>query len=60
MATTDGSLRTMPSPRTYTSVFAVPRSTAMSRPTMLDNESRDAIELEILEEIELKMFPAMG
>ena len=32
IATTDGSLRTMPSPRTYTSVLAVPRSTAMSRP----------------------------
>jgi hypothetical protein len=32
IATTDGSLRTMPRPRTYTSVFAVPRSTAMSRP----------------------------
>jgi hypothetical protein len=32
----------------------------MSRPTMLDNESREAIELEILDEIELKMFPAMG
>jgi hypothetical protein len=31
-ATTDGSDRTMPRPRTYTSVFAVPRSTAMSRP----------------------------
>src|SRR5579864_8447717 len=31
-ATTDGSLRTMPRPRTYTRVLAVPRSTAMSRP----------------------------
>src|SRR5215469_5736719 len=31
-ATTLGSLRTIPRPRTYTSVFAVPRSTAMSRP----------------------------
>ena len=31
MATTEGSERTMPRPRTYTSVFAVPRSTAMSR-----------------------------
>ena len=30
MATTDGSLRTMPSPFTYTSVLAVPRSTAIS------------------------------
>src|SRR5690606_37873558 len=29
-ATTDGSLRTIPSPFTYTRVFAVPRSTAMS------------------------------
>ncbi len=37
-ATTDGSLRTMPSPRTYTSVLAVPRSTAMSRPMMEENE----------------------
>ena len=32
IATTDGSERTMPRPRTYTSVLAVPRSTAMSRP----------------------------
>ena len=31
-ATTEGSLSTMPRPRTYTSVLAVPRSTAMSRP----------------------------
>ena len=31
-ATTDGSLSTMPRPRTYTRVLAVPRSTAMSRP----------------------------
>src|ERR1700742_1400056 len=31
-ATTDGSLSTIPRPRTYTSVLAVPRSTAMSRP----------------------------
>ena len=32
IATTLGSLSTIPRPRTYTSVFAVPRSTAMSRP----------------------------
>ena len=31
IATTDGSDSTMPSPRTYTNVLAVPRSTAMSR-----------------------------
>src|SRR5262245_48035287 len=31
MATTDGSLTTMPLPRTRTSVFAVPRSMPMSR-----------------------------
>src|SRR3989304_4277720 len=31
MAPTDGSLSTMPWPRTYTRVFAVPRSIAMSR-----------------------------
>src|SRR5947199_3525156 len=31
-ATTDGSERTIPRPRTYTRVFAVPRSTAISRP----------------------------
>ncbi len=30
MATTDGSLSTIPSPLTYTSVFAVPRSTAIA------------------------------
>src|SRR4051812_16246465 len=32
IATTDGSSSTTPRPRTYTRVFAVPRSTAMSRP----------------------------
>src|SRR5512144_2437823 len=32
IATTAGSLSTMPRPRTYTRVFAVPRSTAISRP----------------------------
>src|SRR3954469_20053014 len=32
IATTEGSLSTIPRPRTYTSVLAVPRSTAMSRP----------------------------
>ena len=32
-ATTEGSLSTMPRPRTYTRVLAVPRSTAMSRPS---------------------------
>src|SRR6478609_6955016 len=31
-ATTEGSFRTIPRPLTYTSVLAVPRSTAMSRP----------------------------
>src|ERR1019366_5774661 len=30
IATTEGSLSTIPSPFTYTSVFAVPRSTAMA------------------------------
>src|SRR5205814_10560539 len=30
IATTEGSLRTIPRPRTYTSVLAVPRSIAMS------------------------------
>src|SRR5438445_445214 len=34
MATTEGSFSTMPRPRTYTRVFAVPRSTAISRPRM--------------------------
>ena len=32
IATTDGSERTIPRPLTYTSVVAVPRSTAISRP----------------------------
>ena len=36
-ATTDGSLSTMPRPRTYTRVLAVPRSTAMSRPMIEEN-----------------------
>ena len=31
-AMTEGSLRTIPLPRTYITVLAVPRSTAMSRP----------------------------
>src|SRR5665213_3663575 len=31
-ATTEGSFRTIPRPRTYTRVLAVPRSTAISRP----------------------------
>src|SRR5262245_39052604 len=35
VATTDGSFSTTPRPRTYTSVLAVPRSTAMSRPSTL-------------------------
>src|SRR5215207_11057591 len=39
-ATTDGSLSTMPLPRTYTTVFAVPRSTAMSFPTTEDSQGR--------------------
>ena len=34
IATTDGSLMTMPLPRTSTSVFAVPRSMPMSRENM--------------------------
>ena len=40
MATTEGSLRTIPRPLTYTSVFAVPRSIAISdenMPTSLEN-----------------------
>ena len=37
-ATTDGSFSTMPRPRTYTTVLAVPRSTAMSRP-MIDERT---------------------
>src|SRR4051812_21173163 len=43
MATTDGSDRAMPSPRTYTSVLAVPRSMAMSRPPKPLNESNSPI-----------------
>src|SRR5439155_6886290 len=39
-ATTDGSKRTIPRPRMNTSVFAVPRSTAMSRPPPRDPRSR--------------------
>src|SRR3954453_15683994 len=35
-ATTEGSELTMPRPRTYTSVFAVPRSTAMSRAGVIE------------------------
>ena len=43
VATTDGSLSTIPRPRTYTSVFAVPRSIAMSRPR------KDSVVLDIRE-----------
>src|SRR5436305_11425824 len=43
MATTDGSERTIPRPRTYTSVLAVPRSTAMSRPPKPVSEWRKLI-----------------
>ena len=38
-ATTDGSLITIPRPRTWTSVFAVPRSTPTSRENSPRNES---------------------
>ena len=38
-ATTEGSMSTIPRPRTDTSVFAVPRSTAMSPPHELKNIS---------------------
>ncbi len=38
MATTEGSLSTIPSPRTNTRVLAVPRSMAMSRPATEKNE----------------------
>src|SRR5690606_37755082 len=40
-ATTEGSLRTMPRPRTYTTVLAVPRSTAMSRPMIEERTFSD-------------------
>ncbi len=40
-ATTDGSLSTMPRPRTYTTVLAVPRSTAMSRPMIEEKTFSD-------------------
>src|SRR5215203_2858793 len=39
IATTEGSERTIPCPLTNTSVFAVPRSTAASRPNSLSNIS---------------------
>jgi hypothetical protein len=41
------------------SVFAVPRSTAISRPTRFDNDERDAIEFDNDDENEEKRFPAM-
>ena len=40
-ATTDGSFSTMPRPRTYTTVLAVPRSTAMSRPMIEERTFSD-------------------
>src|SRR6478609_1874565 len=53
-ATTDGSFSTMPSQRTYTRVFAVPRSTAMSRPMIDDKEENicPAIRLTLPVEVE--------
>ncbi len=39
-ATTEGSEATIPSSRTKTSVFAVPRSIAMSRPPVRSNRER--------------------
>ena len=38
MVTTDGSLAMMPTPRTYTTVLAVPRSIAMSRVEKLNSD----------------------
>src|SRR5947208_1843780 len=43
-ATTDGSLSTMPRPRTYTKVLAVPRSMAMSRPIRDEKKLSDTRE----------------
>src|SRR5438105_4449955 len=40
-ATTDGSFRTMPRPRTYTRVLVVPRSTAMSLPSRDEKKLSD-------------------
>src|SRR4051794_34904702 len=44
IATMDGSSRTIPRPHTYTSVFAVPRSTAMSRPTTEESQGSGTVE----------------
>src|SRR3954467_9462740 len=46
IATTEGSESTIPRPRTYTSVFAVPRSTAMSRPPKPVRYEKKPIEVE--------------
>src|SRR5688572_1490604 len=48
MATTDGSSRTIPRPRMWTSVLAVPRSMAMSCENMPRNRSNTATDLSIL------------
>src|SRR3954463_4845775 len=53
IATTEGSDNTMPRPRTYTSVFAVPRSTAMSRPPKPLKLSRNPIGAGDLTEVPL-------
>ena len=45
IVTIDGSLSTMPCPRTYTTVLAVPRSTAMSRPMTLEYQGAVTEEL---------------
>src|ERR1700676_365555 len=44
-ATTEGSFKMMPRPRTYTRVFAVPRSTALCRPRKKNRLSRMSVDL---------------
>jgi hypothetical protein len=54
MATTDGSDSTMPRPRTYTSVLAVPRSTAISRPPNPVSELKIPIERPLEKPLQLR------
>src|SRR3954471_22267179 len=49
-ATTDGSSSTTPRPRTYTKVFAVPRSIAMSRPITGAYHGSDTASLQTADE----------
>src|ERR1700677_2341088 len=61
IATIEGSLTTMPLPRAYTRVFAVPKSIARSLENTLNNERtpcvREEREWKPFDDIECRTFP---